>query len=85
MHLSWIIPSYNEERRIEKTLREVAAYLHSKNFPGGYEILVSNSASTDRTREIVEKLAAEIPNVRILNLQNRGKGWAVKEDRKSVV
>ena len=79
MYLSWIIPSYNEERRIEKTIREVAAYLRAKNFPNGYEILVSNSASTDHTREIVEKLAAEIPSVRILNLQNRGKGWAVKE------
>ena len=79
MYLSWIIPSYNEERRIEKTIREVAAYLASKNFSGSYEILVSNSASTDHTREIVEKLAAEIPSVRILNLQNRGKGWAVKE------
>ena len=79
MYLSWIIPSYNEERRIEKTIRDVAAYLRAKNFPGGYEILVSNSASTDRTSEIVERLAAEIPNVRILNLPNRGKGWAVKE------
>ena len=57
MYLSWIIPSYNEERRIEKTIREVAVYLDSKKFSDGYEIIVSNSASTDRTSEIVEKLA----------------------------
>src|SRR3989338_5242147 len=31
MYLSWIIPAYNEERRIEKTLYEVDAYLMSKN------------------------------------------------------
>ncbi len=79
MYLSWIIPCYNEERRIEKTIREVEAYLQSKNFSDGYEILISNSASTDNTREIIERLAAQIPHVRILNLENRGKGWAVKE------
>ena len=79
MHLSWIIPSYNEERRIEKTIREVAAFLQSRNFSDGYEIIVSNSKSTDRTREIVERLMKEIPHVRMVNCENRGKGWAVKE------
>ena len=79
MYLSWIIPAYNEERRIEKTIREVDAYLHAKNFPNGYEIIISNSASTDRTRDVVERLVIEIPHVRVLNLENRGKGWAVKQ------
>lgn len=79
MYLSWIIPAYNEQRRIEKTLREVDMYLQTKHFPDGYEILVSNSASTDHTAEIVEGLIKEIPNLRILNLENRGKGWAVKQ------
>ena len=79
MYLSWIIPAYNEERRIEKTLREVDAYLQTKHFSDGYEILVSNSASTDHTVEIVEGLKKEISNLHILNLENRGKGWAVKQ------
>lgn len=80
MYLSWIIPAYNEERRIEKTVREVDAYLRSKSFPGGYEIIVSNSASRDRTADIVERLKQSgIPNLKHLNLENRGKGWAVKQ------
>lgn len=79
MHLSWIIPSYNEERRIEKTIREVNAYLRAKNFSDGYEIIVSNSASKDRTAEIVKTLMAEIPELRMIDVKNRGKGWAVKE------
>lgn len=79
MYLSWIIPCYNEERRIEKTLREVDAYLRSKNFAGGYEIIVANSASRDRTAAIVEGLVIEIPRLRLLNLENKGKGWAVKQ------
>jgi len=79
VYLSWIIPSYNEERRIEKTLHEVDAYLRSKNFSEGYEIIVANSASRDKTAEIVEGLIIEIPRLRLLNLENKGKGWAVKK------
>lgn len=79
MYLSWIIPSYNEEKRIEKTLREVDVYLKSRQFPGGYEIVVANSASRDRTAEIVKNLQLQIPNLRLLNLENKGKGWAVKQ------
>lgn len=78
MYLSWIIPAYNEERRIAKTLREVDAYLRSKNFPGGYEIIVSNSASRDRTVAVVEGMKSEMPHLKLLTLDNRGKGWAVK-------
>ena len=78
MYLSWIIPAYNEERRIEKTLREVDAYLKAKNFPDGYEIIVSNSASRDRTTEIVSNLQSVIPHLSLLNLENKGKGWAVR-------
>ncbi len=86
MYLSWIIPTYNEERRIEKTVREVEAYLKAKQFD--YEIIVADSASRDRTREIVNKLAAEFSaqggsasggkNLRLVAVENRGKGYAVK-------
>lgn len=79
MFLSWIIPAYNEEKRIEKSIREVDAYLRRKNFPGGYEIVVSNSASRDRTADIVGRMQGELPNLRLVNVSNRGKGWAVHE------
>lgn len=79
MYLSWIIPAYNEERRIEKTIRAVDAYVRSKNFPGGYEIIVADSASRDRTASIVDGLCREIPALKLLPLENRGKGWAVRQ------
>ncbi len=79
MYLSWIIPAYNEERRIEKTIREVDAYLRQKNFPEGYEIIVANSVSRDKTGEIVEKLSQEIPALSLLTVENKGKGWAVAQ------
>lgn len=79
MYLSWLIPAYNEERRIEKTLREVDEYLRSKNFTEGYEIIVVNASSKDKTSEIVKNLQTEIFNLKLLNVANRGKGWAVRE------
>lgn len=78
MYLSWIIPAYNEERRIEKTIREVGAYLRSKNFPGGYEIIVADSASRDRTAAIVDAMRRDFPALKLLPVENRGKGWAVR-------
>lgn len=78
MFLSWVIPAYNEEHRIEKTIREVAASLRAKNFPGGFEIIISNSASRDRTAEIVRDLQSSVPELSLLDLENRGKGWAVR-------
>lgn len=76
MHLSWIIPMHNEEHRIEKTLREVDAYLRAKNITGGYEIIAIDNASTDRTAEVIREL--EIPYVRLMQEQNKGKGQAVR-------
>lgn len=79
MYLSWIIPTYNEEKRIADTIREVDAYLRSKSFPGGYEIIISDSASRDRTKEIAESLRSAIPRLRLVEIINKGKGWAVHE------
>ncbi|TSD04188.1 MAG: hypothetical protein Greene071436_168 [Parcubacteria group bacterium Greene0714_36] len=84
MFLSWIIPAYNEEQRIEKSIREVHAYLQGRQFPGGYEIVVCDSASRDRTVDIVHTLEKEIPHLRLIRVENRGKGWAVREAMRAV-
>lgn len=80
MHLSWIIPAYNEEKRIEKGIRQVDAYLRSKTFPGDYEIIVVlDEASRDRTMEIVHGLESSIHGLKLLKVAHKGKGWAVKQ------
>ena len=81
MHLSLIIPAYNEENRIIKTLNHVERYLQSQDYK--YEIIVVNDGSTDRTSEIVKK---DFPEVRIISFdKNRGKGYAVKTGMKSAI
>ncbi|MBU4481429.1 glycosyltransferase family 2 protein [Patescibacteria group bacterium] len=86
MYLSVIIPVYNEEKRLPKTLEEIQDYLSRQNYPSqgsgqaNYEIIVVNNGSKDRTVEVVENLVPEIANLKLLNNEeNRGKGFAVKQ------
>ncbi|HEU5016233.1 MAG TPA: dolichyl-phosphate beta-glucosyltransferase [Roseiflexaceae bacterium] len=75
-YLSIIIPAYNEERRLPRTLAAILAYLQQQPYPA--EVLVADDGSTDTTAALVEQYAAEHENVRLLPLNHRGKGFAVR-------
>ncbi len=74
--LSVVIPTFNEEARIAGTLDSVIEYLVSRDYP--WEIVVADDGSTDHTAQLVGRVIVEHPNVRLLRLPHRGKGWAVK-------
>jgi len=75
--LSVIVPAFNEERRIEKTLISIIDYLSKKGFSS--EIIVVNDGSTDSTADVVYGLSSNHPQLTLHNLEeNRGKGFAVK-------
>jgi len=77
MHLSLVIPAYNEEKRLPKTLTEIDGYLRTKDYD--YEILVVNDGSKDKTVEIVNNLIPGIKNLRVTGYnRNQGKGYAVR-------
>jgi dolichyl-phosphate beta-glucosyltransferase len=77
IHLSVIIPAYNEEKRLPKTLKEINEYLRKQNYKS--EIVVVSDGSTDRTCKVVENLKFEIPNLKLICEKiNRGKGYGVK-------
>ena len=76
MHLSVIIPAYNEAKRLPGTLESVNAYLSKQSYE--YEILVVNDGSTDATESVISKL--QIPNFKLIsNKINRGKGAVVQQ------
>lgn len=78
MELSIIVPAYNEEGRLPHFLPTLISY--SKEHLKDYEILVVDDGSTDKTAEIVEELAKDNPEVKLISYTpNRGKGWAVRE------
>ncbi len=75
-HLSVVIPAYNEEIRISRTIREVVSYLKEQDYE--WEIVVADDGSADATARLVSEAAGGDPRVRVLLLEHRGKGWAVK-------
>lgn len=78
MHLSVIIPAYNEEKRIGRTLEQVCAYLKTK--PWRSEVIVVSDGSFDRTGAIVRSFQGRAASLRLIeNVENRGKGYAVRQ------
>jgi dolichyl-phosphate beta-glucosyltransferase len=80
--LSVVIPAYNEEKRIEKTLLDVDSYLEKQGYE--YEILVVDNGSRDKTVQIVKGLeTTTVQNARILEqppiVPGNNKGNAVKK------
>jgi dolichyl-phosphate beta-glucosyltransferase len=77
MEISIVIPAYNEEKRIGKTLKKVYEYFKEKKIE--FEIIVVDDGSNDKTVEIVEKFSFDKKEIRILKHEkNMGKGAAVK-------
>jgi len=71
--LSVIVPAFNEAGTVEAALRRVRAV------PLRVEIIVVNDASTDGTREVLDKLAQDGLVDRVIHHDvNRGKGAAVR-------
>lgn len=62
--ISIVMPVLNEAGDIGRLLDQVLA---QKAPPGGFEVLVVDGGSTDRTREIVTVLADRWPNLRLLD------------------
>lgn len=78
MHLSIVIPAYNEEKRISQTLLFFDKYLSKQNYD--YEILVVNDGSKDKTAEVVNNFQKIIKNLYLIdNKENKGKGAVVKQ------
>ncbi len=75
--ISIVMPAYNEERNIENTVRACDESLRGLGLRG--EIVVTNDGSTDRTAEVLERLAREIPRLKVVHhRKNRGYGAALK-------
>ncbi len=78
IHLSIVIPAYNEAKRIAITLLDVDRYLSKQEY--NYEIIVVNDGSRDNTAEVVDKTGELIKNLRLINnKENRGKGYVTKQ------
>ena len=75
MKLSIIIPCFNEENTIKILVEKVLRYdLHEK------EIIIVDDCSKDKSRDIIQSLAKNNPNIKYFFLErNLGKGGALKK------
>lgn len=72
--ISVLIPCFNEEIHIEDTIH----YINEMNWPE-FEIIAINDGSGDKTAEVLDRLAAIIPRLRVVHLlENRGKANALR-------
>jgi dolichyl-phosphate beta-glucosyltransferase len=74
--LSIIIPAYNEQSRLPKTLEQVFHFLGKQSFKS--EVIVVENGSTDKTFEVAQKFAEQHKNLRVIHNEERGKGGAVQ-------
>jgi len=74
------MPAYNEERYIEACIASVQAQDYPREL---IEILVADGRSTDQTRDILARLTADDPRIRVIDnparLQAAGLGLLVKQ------
>jgi dolichyl-phosphate beta-glucosyltransferase len=74
--LSIVIPCYNEEQRLPRTIEQIHRYLDGKN--ASYELVLVDDGSADGTRLIMDAAAERHSAVRVEALpRNRGKGRAL--------
>ena len=76
-YLSVVIPAYNEEKRLPKTLDSLIRYLENKSYL--WEVAIVNDGSTDNTSKVVADAGIQDQRIRLLEYrENRGKGFAVR-------
>ena len=72
------IPVYNEEKILPTSITSLHTFLaHHCRFD--WEIVVANNASIDNTLEVAKHLSTELSNVRVLHLDQKGRGRALKK------
>lgn len=75
--VSIILPCYNEEGHLEKSIRLLIE--ESINFHFPFEFIFVEDKSKDNTRNLLKKLESEIKNAQfIYHTENKGRGAAVK-------
>jgi glycosyltransferase involved in cell wall biosynthesis len=74
-----VVPAFNEGANVEPVVREVVASIAQQPWVGPYEIVLVNDGSRDITGAVMDRLAGELPQVRVFHHPvNRGFGAALK-------
>ncbi|MYR84522.1 glycosyltransferase [Streptomyces sp. SID685] len=75
--LDVVIPVYNEEQDLQPCVRRLHEHL-TRTFPYAFRITIADNASTDSTPLLAARLAAELPGVGVVRLEQKGRGRALR-------
>ncbi|MER6510009.1 glycosyltransferase [Nonomuraea sp. NPDC001636] len=73
-----VVPVHNEQRALRESVARLHAYL-AATFPYGFRITIADNASTDDTWRLATELARELPRVRAVHLDEKGRGRALRQ------
>ena len=73
-----IIPVYNEEQDLAASVMRLNSFLE-QTFPYDYQVVIADNASTDATLEIAQRLAARHEHIRVVHLDAKGRGRALRQ------
>ncbi len=71
------VPVHNEEHVLRVSIQRLHDYL-TTTFPFGWRITIADNASTDGTRAIAHELARELSNTRVVEIDRKGRGLALR-------
>jgi putative flippase GtrA len=74
--LDLVIPVYNEARTLEASVRRAHAYV-TDSLPFPARVTIADNASTDDTLAVALRLADELPGLRVVHLDAKGRGRAL--------
>jgi dolichyl-phosphate beta-glucosyltransferase len=74
---SVIVPAYNEEVRLRRSIPAIAGFLTGRKW--SFELIVVDDGSRDSTAAVTKEMMREYPSLRLISLNpNHGKGGAVR-------
>ena len=73
-----VLPVLNEAHVLERSVTKLHRYLAS-NLPYKWRIVIADNGSTDGTAAIARRLAERYPEIRLLQLPEKGRGRALKQ------
>jgi len=90
VHVTIVLPCYNEEEHVHLELDRILATMDASEYADSYELLCVDDKSTDRTLEVIRRYEAQHPRVRVMAFpRNSGSGTVrrigTKEARGEIV
>jgi putative flippase GtrA len=72
-----VVPVYNEVEQLAASVTALRTYLED-SFPFVSTVTIADNASTDGTWQVATGLAADLPGVRAIRLEQKGRGRALR-------